>query len=235
VVEIVKGAFFVADTHTPHYSTLFDEMLDAIIEGRLSLPQLFLMGDIFDLLFAKNRLIYEYNKSNIKRLQRVSEVTSVYYIEGNHDFYLQPLFPNIKIVPFNKQPLMAKYKNSYIYLSHGDKIDTTPGYRLYTTILRSPITLWLLKPFGRYIINRSINYLKSKKICTRIKGFENIISKREKLYPKDAKWIVEGHLHQGKIINKYVSLPAFACSNKIAIFDGDGFEFVDINTLLDKR
>ncbi len=38
--------------------------------------------------------------------------------------------------------------------------------------------------------------------------------------------VIEGHYHQGVIIDKYVSLPSLACSGKVGVFNGESVEFV---------
>ena len=55
--SIEQGAIFVADAHYPNHGDDFLKLLKKIDEGEIKTPQLFLVGDIFDLLFGYNDYI----------------------------------------------------------------------------------------------------------------------------------------------------------------------------------
>jgi len=86
IPEIKEHALFIADAHYPHHGDAFLTLLNDLESKELKTPQLFLMGDIFDLLFGHNHYIQTFSTEAIERLQRLSKTMEIHYLEGNHDF-----------------------------------------------------------------------------------------------------------------------------------------------------
>jgi UDP-2,3-diacylglucosamine hydrolase len=214
--SIKNGAFFIADAHYPHHGEAFLILLQKIQNQALTPPQLFLMGDIFDLLFGHNDYIQNFSKEAIALLQELSKELEIIYLEGNHDFCLKELFPNIKVYTREEQPIHFRLNEQDVYLSHGDKYETGLGYNLYCKILRNKSTLTLLKPFEKAIINDRVKKLKNKKICGNFKGYQKRFDTIRNHYPKNS-LIIEGHFHQSLVHENYVSLPSLACQKKVGI------------------
>ena len=216
IKHIKENALFIADAHYPHHGDEFLTILKKLDNGELTNSQLFLMGDIFDLLFGHNKYIQTFSKEAITLLQKLSQKLEIHYIEGNHDFCLKEVFPHIYVYSREEQPVAFQLKNQPVYLSHGDLYETGFGYSLYSKLLRNRTTLTLLKPFEKKIINHRMKKLKAKTICYPFKTFEQRANAIRKHYPKDA-LIIEGHFHQGKQIENYLSLPSLACQSKVGI------------------
>ena len=104
-MEIEEGALFVADSHYPHHGDAFLALLQKLDSGVLQTPQLFLMGDNFDLLFGYNDYIQTFSKEAVTLLQKLSQTLEIHYFEGNHDFCLKPIFPDMHIYSRNEQPV----------------------------------------------------------------------------------------------------------------------------------
>ena len=225
--EIKEGAIFIADAHYPHHGERFLTILKKIENKTLVTRQLFLMGDIFDLLFGYNSYIQTFSKESIELLQKLSKSIEIIYLEGNHDFCLKELFPDISLYPRELQPVKYLLNSRPAYLAHGDKYETAFAYNLYSKILRKKSTLTLLKPFEKSIIDHRINRLKTKKIC---KPFVNYVKRFNAIiahYPDDA-LIIEGHFHQALVHKNYISLPSLACQKKVAIVKNGEIEFQKI-------
>jgi len=216
--EIRENALFIADAHYPHHGDSFLKILEALENKGIETPQLFLMGDIFDLLFGYNNYIQTFSKEAISLLQKVSKNIEIIYFEGNHDFCLKELFPNIKVYTIQEQPVHFKLNKQNIYMSHGDKYKTHLIYKLYTYLLRNKTTLTLLKPFEKQIINHRMEKLKRKKICKYFMGYRKRFQKIIKNYPKES-LIIEGHFHQALFYKNYISLPSLACQKKVGIIE----------------
>ena len=77
--------------------------------------------------------------------------------------------------------------------------------------------------------------LSQKHICHHYAGFEERVRKILSFY-KDADLVIEGHFHQGKQIDKYLSLPSLACQNQVASYEKGkiAFEFCYNGTKLPK-
>jgi len=227
VSEIKEEALFIADAHYPHHGEEFLLLLQRIHIKALTPPQLFLMGDIFDLLFGHNDYIQSFSKEAIHLLQELSKNLEIIYLEGNHDFCLQKIFPSIKIYSREQQPIQFTLNDYDVFLSHGDKYETGFGYNLYSKILRNKITLTLLKPFEKQIIDHRIEKLKVKKICGNFKGYQKRFDTIRSHYPKDA-LIIEGHFHQSLVHENYVSLPSLACQKKVGLVQNGEIVFIKI-------
>ncbi|TET90677.1 MAG: UDP-2,3-diacylglucosamine diphosphatase, partial [Sulfurovum sp.] len=189
--------------------------------------QLFLMGDNFDLLFGHNDYIKTFSNEAITLLQRLSKKLEIHYFEGNHDFCLKELFPDVKVYSREEQPIMFTLGDKKVAISHGDKYVTGFGYDLYCTVLRNKTTLTLLKPFEKAIIDHRMKKLSKKHICYTLQGFEKRVEEILEHYT-DADMVIEGHFHQAKVFGKYISLPSLACQGQVAVVRDGEIEFIEL-------
>jgi len=208
-----------------HHGDAFLALLKDLDSGEIQTPQLFLMGDNFDLLFGYNNYIQSFSQEAISLLQKLSKHIEIHYFEGNHDFCLSRLFPNIYVYPREIQPIIFSLGEQKVGLSHGDKYATSLGYNLYSWLLRKPLTLKLLRPFEKKIIDYKMAKLSTKKICHNFKGFQKRVEKILEYY-KEVDLVIEGHFHQGKILGKYISLPSQACDKCIARLEDRKIVFI---------
>ena len=213
-----EHALFIADAHYPHHGDEFLQILLKLENGEIKTPQLFLMGDVFDLLFGHNNYIQTFSQEAIALLQNISKTTETIYLEGNHDFCLKEVFPNIQVYSREEQPLHYRLGKQDVYLSHGDKYETNFGYGLYSKLLRNKLLLTLLRPLEKLIIDDRIAKLKKKKICKKFSNYQERFEAIAKHYPENS-LIIEGHFHQSLVHKNYISLPSLACQNKIAIVE----------------
>jgi len=231
VPEIKEHALFIADAHYPHHGEEFIKLLKNLNNTSLSRAQLFLMGDIFDLLFGHNQYIKTFSTEAISLLQEISKTLEVIYLEGNHDFCLKEIFPHIKVYSREEQPIHFQLNKQDIFLSHGDKYETGFSYDIYSKVLRNRTTLTLLKPFEKQIIDHRIKKLKAKKICGEFKGYQKRFDAIRNHYPKDS-LIIEGHFHQSLVHENYISLPSLACQKRVAIVRNSKIVFWEVDRLL---
>ena len=218
MLTIKENAIFIADSHYPHHGNAFLETLKKLESGELQTPQLFLMGDNFDLLFGYNDYIQTFSHEAIVLLQKLSKTIEIHYFEGNHDFCLQEVFPDIRVYSRAEQPIVFRLGEKSVAISHGDKYVTGFGYDLYCNILRNKTTLTLLKPFEKAIIDHRMKKLSAKNICHAFCGFEKRVEAILEHY-SEVDMVIEGHFHQAKVIGKYISLPSQACQNKVAVVE----------------
>ena len=216
VPHIKENALFIADTHYPHHGEKLLTLLQEIQTKKIQTPQLFLMGDIFDLLFGHNEYIKSFSTKVITLLQELSLDIEIIYLEGNHDFCLQGVFPDIKVYSREEQPIHYKLNNQDVYLSHGDKYETGFGYNLYSKLLRNRYLLIGLRAFEKQIIDHRMDKLKVKNICGDFKNYKKRFDAIRSHYPKDA-LIIEGHFHQGLVHENYVSLPSLVCQGEVGV------------------
>ena len=215
---ITEGALFVADSHYPHHGDAFLTLLQKLESGTLQAPQLFLMGDNFDLLFGYNDYIQRFSEEAIALLQKLSQSIEIHYFEGNHDFCLNDIFTNMNVYSRDLQPVRFALGEKKVAISHGDKYAVGMGYELYCRLLRNKTTLTLLRPLEKMIIDHRMGKLAQKEICRPFKGFEKRVEQILSHYPHDD-LVIEGHYHQACMIGKYISLPSLACQGSIGVVE----------------
>ena len=211
----------VSDVHYSAKDTDFIQHLK-----QLENSQLILNGDIFELLSAPLASSIAYNQPLVSAINHLCETKQVIYLEGNHDFRLQGLFPNAQIVPLAKQPLVCEYEEQKIYISHGDIYLQDKLYSAYTAFIRNS---WVIKAIDfidglgkNWIFSNIISKQTKRKKCKKIEHFASIARHKLASYPNDAQVIIEGHYHQGGSYatnedktRKYINLSAFCCEKKI--------------------
>ena len=224
-LKIKDGALFISDAHENDKRDGFYRFLLKIKSKEIDPPQLFLMGDIFDLLVGEVKYTREKYKKELDLIEEIGKHIEVFYFEGNHDFLLKNLFKNVKVIDFDMQPKLFLMQNSRVLLSHGDKYSDRL-HAIYTNIIRNRYLIKILNIFDiifGYRISKKIeNNLLKKHICSQIDGFQNIIkNKIDKNINNIADIIAEGHYHQNRCFIykniKYINFPSFACNQSYFI------------------
>ena len=229
-LNIQDNAIFVADSHYNLKNTQFLTFLQKLDSSEIETSQLILMGDNFDFLSGESKYFIKQNKTVIELLNKLSNSIEMVYLEGNHDYNLQKIFPNINVIKRKNQPFFAKYKDKTISLSHGDNFINWQ-YDLYCSIIRNPILLKFLNliDFKNFISKKIESTLLEKNICHKMETFEKLVIKRLNNYKTDI--IIEGHYHQGSILEfknkKYVNIPSLCCDNKYMKLNN--YEFIGEN------
>jgi len=223
--EILPGALLISDAHYGARRSLLLPLLQAVADNRFEVPQLILMGDIFDLLFGQISVTHRMNAEAVALVQRISQNIPVLYLEGNHDYNLKTLFPDATVVPLSAQPFACHCATTRLLLAHGD-FNQPPGYRVYTALIRNPFVLHMLglanRLGGNAIIARLETYLAKKNDCYVIPAYEKMVEAH--LKPLDLSGtdvFIEGHYHQGCSFEtngvRYFNPSAFACNQHYAI------------------
>lgn len=219
---LAEGAILIADSHCAAWRPVFIDFLSALERGEIQTTQLVLMGDNFDLLFGPVTQTLRDNVDSIALLNRLSQKIEIIYLEGNHDFRLTSLFPDIYVVDRSHQPLILTYQEQRVALLHGDLV-VPFGYRLYTSLIRNRSILFCLNiinsALSGIVMNKLSQQMQRKNHCKKIQNFEAIAARHT-----TAPWldkcdvVIEGHFHQNRTFNvgrlKYINLGAFACNER---------------------
>ncbi|SFV75589.1 FIG022708: hypothetical protein [hydrothermal vent metagenome] len=223
-IEIKEGAFIIADAH---YAPLQREELfflfEEIVSNKLHPTQIIFMGDIFDTLFGSIKQTQLQNQKFIALVNKVASKIEIIYLEGNHDFNLQNIFPFVKVFPLQKQPITAFYQEKKILLSHGD-FDGGIFYKMYSYMIRNSVVLsilsWINDTFSSFILKKIDSYLAGKNRCKKLENFKDIIDKRMQ-DGYDCDYFIDGHFHQNKQYQYktfiYINIGAFACNQRYFI------------------
>ncbi len=218
-----NGAIFIADAH---YHPGVREELAGFVRQLLDNPppQLFLMGDIFDLIVGDISSTVSMNFPLVQLLQELSFKCECYYFEGNHDFNLAPLFPKMKVFPRSQQPAIFTANGKKIALAHGD-LDAGVGYELYTALIRNSFILHLLRMLNvnDWIVQKIQQSNTGKNHCKKIENFDEVIQKKLSGNPA-VDLVIEGHFHQNLFTQKYVNLPAFCCRGEYGCYVEKGMQ-----------
>lgn len=226
-LSIQNGAIFVADSHYNQKNREFLTFLEKLENKEIETTQLFLMGDMIDFISGESRYFIKQNIAVINLLNKLSKNIEIIYLEGNHDYNLKTIFPNINVIKRENQPLLAKLEEQSVSISHGDNFINWK-YDLYCKFIRNTIFLKFMNFIDvNFFISKKIeNALVKKNICHKMKNFEEIVSKRIKNYNSDI--IIEGHYHQGDIYNfdnkKYINIPSLCCQKKYVIIKNAEFK-----------
>jgi len=215
-LNIKDDAIFVADSHYNERKPQFFTFLKKLDSKEIRTSQLFLMGDMFDFISGESEYFINKNNDLIELINKLSKVIEIVYLEGNHDYNMDMLFPQVLVIKRENQPLKAKYREKNVEIAHGD-IFTPWHYNLYCKIIRNhPLLVFLNMIDFNYFISRKIYYtLINKEICYEMENFNEFAKKRLQNY--DSQIIIEGHFHQGKTYEEnqqlYVNVPSLCCEN----------------------
>ncbi|HEC1754770.1 TPA: metallophosphoesterase [Campylobacter lari] len=215
-IIIKENAIFIADAHENENRRGFWDFLQALKDKKIQTPQLFLMGDIFDLLIYEVKATHDFAKAYVDLLEELAGEIEIIYLEGNHDFNLAKFFKKVKVVNIKQQPLPCEFQDkTLVKLAHGD-IFLKPFLQFFLKSLRNHyllIFLNFLNVVSKEKITRKILKNQHKKqLIRKIPHFVTLMKERIKHY--DVKFIIEGHYHQDVFLEfesiKYLNLPTFA-------------------------
>lgn len=230
-MQIKEDAIFIADAHYNFKRKDLENLLKQINEGVLNCSQLFLMGDIFDFVVGEVCYFKKVNGKVLELINNISKKIEVFYFEGNHDYNLKKLFPNVKVFSREEQAIKMTLDNKSVELSHGD-IFVGKAYDLFCKIIRNRFLLMFLNNLDIFSwLSKKIEAkLANKNICHEIENFETLANKRIKNYSADI--VIEGHYHQGKkyIFDKqtYINIPSLACVQKYMRYKDKEFIWQDV-------
>ena len=138
----------ISDTHIEStldakYQVLLD-LLSSFID-KPHIKNILFLGDIFDFCTGSSR--YFKKKFNVlgailKRLTK--QGVSVYYIEGNHEFYMSDLKWKGVTCSRGDPYLKIDIDGKRVLLTHGDMLTPSKLYRFYNFIVRSRIVKWIV-------------------------------------------------------------------------------------------
>ena len=216
-LSIKQDSIFVADSHFNKKNRELLTFLEKVESKEIIKSQLFLMGDMIDFISGESRYFVQQNSVVINLLNKLSQKLEIIYLEGNHDYNLKTLFPNINVIKRENQPLLAKFEQKTVSISHGDNFINWK-YDLYCKFIRNNIFLRFMNFIDiNFFISKKIeNALLNKNICHKINNFEHIVEKR--LHNYSTNIVIEGHYHQGNryfFDNKeYINIPSLCCQKK---------------------
>lgn len=160
-----KVFYFVSDHHFGKSSNekkkirKFIEFIDHI----MGCEALFIVGDLFDFYFEYRTQIPKPHFEIFSALHRLKMAgTKIYYIVGNHDFWVDDFFTNTLGIEVYKEPLTIVLQGKKIFIAHGDKLLGDAPIRW---LLRNKLSIFLfywIHPDIAQAIGRKVSKLSSK-------------------------------------------------------------------------
>lgn len=178
---IKENAIFIADSHFKVADNAFLDFLANIPDN----CQIFFMGDIFHFLLGEVDSSICENADLINMISHLSCNHEIFFLEGNHDFYLKKLWShrikkysekicnekNIKIFPYYTQPIvMNSYDNHTCILAHGD-LWISNFYNLYRRLLYNPFVMSFFRILDKVSFGRVYERVSARINSRNIYGF----------------------------------------------------------------
>ncbi len=240
--KLEDGTIFLADSHFCETRLGLDEFLTQIKNGEIPCKSLVFLGDIFEFISGESKYFIKIYAKEIALINELAKTKKVYYFEGNHDYNMQKLFPNIKVYKRNIQPVNFAYESKTkdkikvktLSISHGD-INTGFIYNVYCAVIRNTLLMHFINffDFKFFISKETYNALKIKSICKKMNDFKTFAKKRIKDTKVDT--VLEGHFHQGKIYDfgdkMYINAPSFFCQNQYLVLEHGAFKNIDFKSI----
>ncbi|GAB4434218.1 MAG: UDP-2,3-diacylglucosamine diphosphatase [bacterium] len=215
----MKKAIFIADAHlkSPEEEGYQDivSFFDSLKEDK-ELDALFVLGDLFDFFVGFPKIVFYEHLEVLQRLKELAESgISVFYFEGNHDFFLKKLnrlgFP-VHIIEGSMDLYLDGRK---FFLSHGDRIDKTDyAHHILSFLVKNPITnlfSYILPPYLVYDFAHLFSRFSREKISSKRVFKTSLLSEFAKEYAKIGYGgAVLGHFHKSMVIEKVEnSIPVY--------------------------
>jgi UDP-2,3-diacylglucosamine hydrolase len=137
-------AIFFSDAHLvdkePEKSGIITEALREISKDA---DMVFILGDLFEFYHGHGRHVYPFYAEIVDLLREIAAKSSVYYIEGNHEFGMGDFFESYTGVRC-LESLTVRIDGKKVFLSHGDEI----GAPLLRRVLKSRFVYRLMDLLG---------------------------------------------------------------------------------------
>jgi UDP-2,3-diacylglucosamine hydrolase len=136
--------YFLSDLHIGHQQESFVEVFFHFLDQVQKEDALILGGDIFDLLVGPHPYFLQKYSKIIQKIDALGQAgIQVYFIEGNHDFFLRPVFQHIQVV---EKEVTIEFAGKKFFCTHGDLANPRDyGYRTLRSVLRSKPFFWFVQ------------------------------------------------------------------------------------------
>ena len=168
--------FFISDAHLGSPDGPADReswLIDLMKEAAESARALFILGDLFDFWFEYRRAV---PKETFRICRAIADCVDngveVFYLGGNHDFWVCDYLQSELGVRSFADPINAHLHGRWVHMAHGDGLGPGDGaYKVLKSILRHPIAIGayrLLHPdFGIPFANFASTASRGKHVAPR--------------------------------------------------------------------
>ena len=130
--------YLISDIHVKLDGRNSELLKSFLVQDFKSGDEVFLLGDIFDLLIGPHKEYKDIFKFFFERIDElISNGVKVHYFEGNHDFHLEKLLQSHG-VQVHKEPYVCEYFGKKVLFCHGDEIELgNLSYKIYKNFIQS--------------------------------------------------------------------------------------------------
>jgi len=163
---------------------------------------LIINGDLFDFYFEYNSVIPRKYFDILAKLKEIIQSgIRVWFVAGNHDFWVGPFFEKDIGVRVIRKSMKFKFYGKKIFVAHGDGLGRFDlGHLLLQLLLRQPLNIFLfsfLHPNIAYILGRWVSKMSRKKSSSRNFTMDGNPLKRfvKSEWEKGFDVVILGHIH----------------------------------------
>ena len=196
-------ALFITDAHlndpaSHDYRLLFD-LLERYAPR---MECLVVLGDLFHIWIGDNKKVTALHRHLLDMFRQLRRRgVRVFYLKGNHDFFMGRVFKRDLDVHVFENELVLDWDGCRIFASHGDTINPRDyGYRLLRLILRSRPAELLSRSLNDAVVYRLAEWLSSHASASppalneeRIRAL--FLSYAQRQLEKDYQVVILGHSH----------------------------------------
>jgi UDP-2,3-diacylglucosamine hydrolase len=200
--------FYISDIHLADGSSSAARRFVKFLKGIPAKGDILVLGgDIFD-LFVGNKKIFRQKFASVLGAIRgaANGGSTIYYLEGNHDFHLGAAFAKTPNFHFEEDDFSFSADGKCFYISHGDLIDPEDkGYRLLRAVTKNDAFRLFVNAIPNILVDKLGNWSsRHSRKYTRTDGLDSDKQKRiRKLYLEFAKervklgadFVLIGHSH----------------------------------------
>jgi UDP-2,3-diacylglucosamine hydrolase len=191
--------------------------------------QIFIVGDLFDYWFEYKTVV---PKKYFRLFAKLAELTEqhirVFFIAGNHDFWVKDYFRNELGIEVHPDPIETEICGKRFLIHHGDGLlKDDIGYKILKKILRNKVNIFLFSLIhpditgwiARWSSRTSRRYTSNRNYEGN--GMKEFASQK---IQEGIDFVVMGHNHvpsyQTISNGTYVNLGDWISENTYAVFDG---------------
>ncbi|MFQ5428089.1 MAG: UDP-2,3-diacylglucosamine diphosphatase [Thermodesulfobacteriota bacterium] len=135
---------FLGDAHLKGEGEAAETALIEFLQNLKEVDLLVILGDLFDFWTARNTVVERRYRDVLQALKDVKEHgVKIIYVEGNHDFSMGSFFIDELEASIVEGSMVQEFDGKRFYLTHGDTVGMTKGYRRWRRFLRSPLFSFL--------------------------------------------------------------------------------------------
>ncbi len=137
-----KRILFISDAHLdPREPERTRRLLLLLNSFQNRVDAVFILGDLFEFWFGYQYVIfYHYVDIIFKLLELKQKGIELYYVVGNHDFSLGPVFSKFLSAKIFEAPVKVNIDGMNVHMEHGDLINRRDiGYRFFCKLVRNKL------------------------------------------------------------------------------------------------